>query len=417
MDEHGDCQRFRKLITLTCHRALEACNVSVLLRLIRGGILPDLKELHCNFDGLKSLSDYGCPNDQLDRLCVGLLKIQCQNDPELYPIDIYVQSAPLREDIYKRHRFAPSPLDIQNQDAKLSTLAFRKHMLQRFTSIIHFDFSSFCYTPRAFARRNLRIFFSHRFPCLQEIELNGKASVRPTSMDSFKLFLQTQRSVSKLTFIHSGFESGFFFYVLPGLSCLTDSLVVLKIFEQLQLQQLTFFSLAFLLNFRHLRFFGTNLLDRRAICTEIDPFALPRSFTFEFNFGVTLCETDNPDYHKAIIRKVEQNQFQLTLQEKKPSDVLGSFKTHDLGILNLNQLKDKLNHDPTCLRLLNHSFDDRFLMSAGQESAREASHTGQAFIQLNQPQIPDNLTAAPVNEEIQAPIHKYFKLKTRRPQN
>lgn len=354
LDERGDIKTYPLLQTLICHRALVDYNVKVLLELVQNRRMPDLRQLHFHFDGLKSLTDSGCPNAELDRLCVGLLKVRKSmlENKHLFP-EFFIQGIPFHEHFYKTNRFALSPFEMIDQLANPTS----------YTTIVHINFQSLPVSARNFNDLDFRRGFDAKFPCLQEVEVNGKASAEPTvNLDSFKFFLHDRRGVSKLTFIRSGFDADFFTSFLPAQACLIESLVVLKIYENLQ-HSLT--SWSFVRNFSFLRYFDTNLLCKQVILQDLGLVAVRCPVTFSFGFISSNIDdlydhTCALNHHLAIIRKVAPDSFIITIREMTPSDQSSPYRTHDLGIATLTQLKDNLNNHPICLRLLRHRSDEPY---------------------------------------------------------
>lgn len=158
--------------------------------------------------------------------------------------------------------------------------------------------------------------------------------------------LKSLSSVNKLVFNYCRFGSEFYTEALLELPCLANSLTVLKIYEQYGPVTQAALDPSFLPKFKHLRYFGTNLICK----TRIEPtiqLIVQCPFTVSFRF-----ETGLIDRHSVVIKKIRENQFDLTILERNYRDAQDGEKRHQLGPVNQFELKHKLDTDPTCLRLL-----------------------------------------------------------------
>lgn len=356
----ADVSQFETMKTLICHQLFAENNVKCLVELMK--LMPLLNELHCNFDGLTSLTDdYRQSNRVRDALPRVLEKLSGCKNPKNPRLTVFVQGIPLSVfQNYSATLQTSSAIALQlaltTGPSTEITKGLLLHPLARVhSSFVHAEIGKlFGSAPDLFSDPRFLRQFYFQCPSLQDVEVDLEFGGHQMDFSVFLRFLEGLRNVRRLVFNCCDVEPDFYSIVLPAMSSLANSLVVLKIYDRL-VEKYNELSLYFLYHLKSLRFFGTNL-----ICKDAIPYAIEMvdQFPFTFSFHFKIGEMDG---HTAIIRKVAANGYGLDILERNYRAPLDAEKRHDLtptGIANKMRLRYSLNNDPLCCRLLRHKFDD-----------------------------------------------------------
>ena len=319
-----------------------------------------LEELYCNFENLTSLTDdYSyMPEYRIQQAFDYLIELQAQAKNR--ELQIYVQGVRLAENLLAQSRFHSSAAEIHY--ALLDSTASEAVKWRVCPTFIHADLLKLTVqVPKLLSDLIFLRKFIAKFCNLQEVHLDRAASPEVAfTSQTIMPFLRNLRGVRELVLNHCNLDANFYRCLLPDLSCLIDSLVILKIYESLA-EFNNPLDCVFLRTFKQLRYFGTNTVHRVAMRRTI-AYVSQSPFTFNCDFGIY------PNVNTIIIRKVAKENFELAVQKDSNRGALDTSNYQKIGSgLDTVELAIAMNYNVKFLRLLQHQFDipvDRLAASA-----------------------------------------------------